>query len=223
MQAQDIIDRVGRLTHDPDHVRWPIDELLLYISDAQQQIVQIAPAANSVTGPVALTASEARQQAPAESLRILALRRNLGASGNRPGSAIVMTSQATLDAMDADWHFERASEVQLWVYNPDEDRSVFWVYPAPSQAVQVEMTYSKIPAPVTAAGQALELSDHYINPVTDWVLYRCFGKDSDYGGNSMRAQQHAQAFALALGAKTQMFQATNPNLKRRGGESGGQI
>lgn len=223
MRAQDIIDRVGRLTHDQAHVRWPVDDLLLYISDAQQQIVQLAPAANSVTDTVALTANQSRQQAPADAVRILSVARNMGTGGNQPGRAIVLTSRAAMDAMDADWHLERDTEVQHWIYNPDEDRRTFYVYPAPSQAVQVEMTWSKVPAPVTSANQTLELSDHHINPVVDWVAYRCFSEDGDYGGNAMRAQQHAQAFTLAMGAKADIFQATNPNMKRRGGEAGGQI
>ncbi|HDK8696501.1 TPA: hypothetical protein PVA50_004840, partial [Aeromonas hydrophila] len=45
--------------------------------------------------------------------------------------------------------------------------------------------------------------DIYINPIIDFMLYRCFSKDAEYAANSNRAAGHYNAFLQQLGEKTQ--------------------
>ncbi|MNR41654.1 hypothetical protein D3C85_1600680 [compost metagenome] len=48
-----------------------------------------------------------------------------------------------------------------------------------------------------------DLDDIYINPIIDFMLYRCFSKDAEYSANSNRAAGHYNAFLQQLGEKTQ--------------------
>ena len=44
-----------------------------------------------------------------------------------------------------------------------------------------------------------DLDDIYINPIIDFMLYRCFSKDAEYAANSNRAAGHYNAFLQQLG------------------------
>jgi len=216
MQASDIIQRAAPLLNDADNVRWEEPELLRYIADAQQQIVDVKPSSNSVTQNITLTAQSTLQNKPATAKQMIRLVRNMGSGGATPGRAIIMTSRESMDAMDVNWHSETGDQVERWIYDPDADRDVFWVYPALSQRAMVEAVYSKNPASTIASpSTALDLGPQYLNPILDWVLYRCFSKDADYGGNLQRAQTHLEAFATNLGVKIQRIMRTNPNFTRR--------
>ena len=49
-------------------------------------------------------------------------------------------------------------------------------------------------------------------PILDYVLYRAMSKD-DTAGNPAGATAHFQAFTMALGVKTQVANAENPNVQ----------
>ena len=49
-----------------------------------------------------------------------------------------------------------------------------------------------------------------MSPILDWVLYRAYSKDAEYGANEARAAASYQAFNSALGAKTQVDAAVAP-------------
>lgn len=217
MQAQAVIDRARLALHDDDGVRWPDPELLMYVADGQHMVANVKPTATATTVHRSLAAGSTRQQAPNDCALVLNVIRNVG------GRAVVMTSKKALDAMIADWHSDQDSEVEHWVYDMTEDRDVFYVHPAPAQALEVEIVYSRRPPASVQVGDELMLSDQYINALIDWVLYRAFGKDSDYGGNLNRAQMHLQAAATSLGVRTESLRFMDPNRKRRGGETGGQV
>lgn len=223
MKAADIIARAENILHDVENVRWTTDELLLYASDAEFQVIEVKPTATSVTKTITLKAGNAEQTIPSEAVKMLRLVRNMGQNGDQAGRAIILTSRATLDSMNVDWPRESGNEVEHWIYDPDADRDVFWVTPYPTQNIKVEAVYTKRPVPLTDPNQEMTLGGQYINQVLDWVLYRAFSKDADYGSPAQRAQQHLQAFSQALGIKMQTMQRSDPNITRRGGETMGKV
>jgi hypothetical protein len=200
MLASDIITRCERILLDNTNVRWPESELIDYINDAMRQIVLFRPDANSKNENVSLVTGT-KQSIPATGIRLLRVVRNMGSSGTTPGKAIREISRLALDAEVDDWHSaaNHSTSVSHYVFD-DIDPRTFYVYPglASGQTLNVEIIYSDNPTTVTTAGQTLDLKDHYINPVVDWVLYRAYSKDADFAGNMNRAQAHLQSFANEL-------------------------
>lgn len=223
MRVIDIIERAEQILHDVGNVRWERDELMRYCSDAEFQVVEAKPTATSTTEKITINAGSPEQIIPSKALKMLRLVRNMGPNGDQAGRAIILTSRATLDAMDVDWPRRSSNEIEHWVYDPNADRDVFWVTPYPTQNIKVEAVYAKSPLALNGIMDVLTLGDQYINPVLDWVLYRAFSKDADYGSPSQRAMQHLQAFSTALGVKMQTMQRTDPNITRRGGETMGRV
>lgn len=221
MKVSDILSRTGRLLSDPTHVRWAVDELVDYINDAQKQIVLLRPDANSRNEPFQLTAGS-RQEIPASGLQLLRITRNLGQDGQTPGRVVYPTLRSALDAETPEWHTSQGPAVQHYIYDPQVDRKVFYVYPSVAGDWYLEISYSSTPAdvPVPTSGNdpELELSDQYINPIVDWVLYRCWAKDAEYAGNVQRAGMHEQSFYQQLGVKAESVMAMNPTRRVRNAE-----
>jgi hypothetical protein len=192
----EVLNRANRILFDKTKIRWPDEELLDYVNDAQRQIVMYRPDANSVTGNVTM-ATDSRQTIPAGGMRFLRAVRNMG-TGATPGRAVREASRLTLDAELPDWHTRSAAAVEHYIFDNQSPRT-FYVYPRPVSAnLTLEIVYSAVPANCTLNG-VLQLGSQYINAVLDWVLYRCFLKDSTYAGNPQRAQMHLQSFMTDLG------------------------
>lgn len=220
MKASDITNRVGRLLSDPTHVRWSEGELIDYINDAQRQIVLLVPDANSKTEAFSVTANESKQMLPENwnSIQLLRITRNLP-----NGRVIYPTLRSAIDAEIPTWHSATGNEVEHYIYDPNADRKTFYVYPRVTAVKTVEVVYSAIPLLVTALSQTLELSDQYINPVVDWVLYRAWAKDAEYAGNASRAQMHEGSFYQQIGVKDQAADMNNPNRRVRNAEVDGTV
>jgi hypothetical protein len=55
------------------------------------------------------------------------------------------------------------------------------------------------------------LDDIYMSPMIDWILYRAYSKDAEYGANEARAQAAYNAFNAALSTKNQVDAAVSPS------------
>ena len=226
MILEDITRPVGSSLNDPNHVRWRVAELADYVDQAQAQIVLMVPDANSVTAAFSL-AEGTRQVIPNDGFQLLRVIRNLGPDGDQPGRPILPTIRSALDAETPDWHSRFGFEVQHFVYDPGADKRAFYVFPATEG--KIEIVYSKEPAKLQRQGtgnsahvdtsQPLELAGRYMNPIIDWVLYRCWQKDAEYAGAQGRAEGHERAFYQQLGIKYQATEATEPTRRVRGPEA----
>ena len=78
--------------------------------------------------------------------------------------------------------------------------------------IYVEIVYSGVPADVASISDAIDLPDVFANCITDYVCYRAFSKEADYAANAQRAASHYDAFATALGVKSQGDVGTSPNV-----------
>lgn len=219
MKVFHILDRAGRLLSDPTHVRWAEAELVDYINDAQKQIALLRPDANSRNESFKL-APGSKQIIPTGGLQLLRITRNMGSNGNEPGRVIYPTLRSALDAETPEWHTRQGAAVQHYIYDPQVDRKVFYVYPSVSGSWYVEISYSSTPqdVPIGNTNADLELNDHHINPIIDWVLYRCWAKDAEYAGNLQRAQMHEQSFYQQLGIKAESSAMVNPTRRVRNSE-----
>ena len=98
------------------------------------------------------------------------------------------------------------------------------MYPPATSSAQLEVIYTDAPGAHTLTESQLDpannnntlilLDDIYLSPITDWILYRAYSKDAEYGANEARALASYQAFNAAIGVKTQADAAVTPTTGR---------
>lgn len=198
-----IIKRVNTLLVDPTFTRWPKQELLDYYNDATKAIVLVRPDAHTKNVEFICVAGT-KQAMPADALRLIEVLRNAN------GKVIRFVPRKALDDSYPEWHSGKtATSVDNYCYE-ERDPKTFYLHPGPAAAVKVDVIYSVAPqskqlADVENASTPAmaDLDDIYINPIIDFMLYRCFSKDAEYAANSNRAAGHYNAFMQQLGEKTQ--------------------
>jgi hypothetical protein len=220
--VQSVIDRVQKTLQDTTGVRWPVvDELVLWVNDAQREIALLKPDASAKNTTITL-ASGTKQEIPNDGNRLLRVVRNMSsAATNSAGKrAVRIVSREVLDAQTPDWHdplvsgdAAHAAVVKHYVYDEQNPRN-FYVYPgiAAASAAYLEIIYSANPNTVTQASN-LDIPDIFGNAVMNYVLYMAYMKDADYAGNQQRAASHFQLFMSSITGKAQLDAMTSPNFE----------
>lgn len=215
-----VVDRVQAVLQDTTGVRWPItDELILWVNDAQREIVFLKPDANATNDTITLVTGT-KQSIPSTSNRLLKAVRNMSASSEGTGKrAVRLVSREVLDAQSPDWHdptvtgdAAHTNIVKHYVYDASNPRN-FYVYPGVSGSAYLEIIYSSNPTTVSA-GDVLTIPDIYANAVLNYVLYMAYMKDAEYAGNQQRAASHYQIFTISITGKGQLDVLTDPNADR---------
>lgn len=224
MIGQDIVDRAARTVMDPDTVRWPGAEWLLWINDGQKQIALHRPDANPKNAIVTLGVGT-KQTIPADGSRLLRVVRNRAGTteASAGGRAIREMSREALDNELPEWHSTQDSGAILQYTFDNIDPKHYYVYPGVKAAStrHVEIVYLAIPADVPDLNTMLDLGDEWRAPLVDYCLFRGYAKDADYAGNMQRAAAYLAAFGNDLGVKLNInFAAALPPNRPRGDESG---
>lgn len=217
--VQSVIDRVQKTLQDTTGVRWPVvDELVLWVNDAQREIALLKPDASAKNITITL-ATGTKQEIPSDGNRLLRVVRNMSAASNGVGKrAVRIVSREVLDAQTPDWHdplitgdAAHAAIVKHYIYDEQNPRN-FYVYPgiASGSNAYLEIIYSANPSTVTQAGN-LDIPDIFGNAVMNYVLYMAYMKDADYAGNQQRASSHFQLFMSSITGKAQLDALTSPN------------
>ena len=157
--VQSVIDRVQTVLQDTTGVRWPVvDELVLWINDAQREIALLKPDASAVTNTITLVTGT-KQSIPTSGNRLLRVVRNMSAASNGDGKrAIRLVDNRVLDSQTPDWHDPNVTGdaahtniVKHYTYEESSPRN-FYVYPGVSGNAYVEIVYSANPSTVAAGG-----------------------------------------------------------------------
>jgi len=203
--AKTIIDKAAIQLGDIDKVHWTESELLGWLNDAQLKIVTLAPQTNVKNSKVRLIPG-VKQAIPADGILILDIPFNYRSNGTLVGEVI---NKATLEIMNKrvpGWiTATQGVTVRCFIYSPS-DPSVFYVYPPqPALSTQVEMVYSARPELITNAygGTKITVDDQYQDALLDFVLFKAFDKDSEYGNQDVKKNQHYQLFLQAIGITPQ--------------------
>lgn len=194
--AQDVVTRVRDATLDNTQggIRWVDDELIRYINDASQAIVQAKPSSHPTNTSMQLEEGTT-QEAPPDAIFILDIIRNVD------GKAIRYVDRGVLDAGHPDWHtMTPAAEIRHYMMEA-HDPTRFYVYPPSDGTGSVQIVYSSEPAQVDSLTDELPLSSTYINSYVDYVLYRAYSKDADFAANRELARWYYQSFAEGLGIR----------------------
>jgi hypothetical protein len=217
--VQSVIDRVQKTIQDTTGVRWPVvDELVLWVNDAQREIALLKPDASAKNVTVTLAVGT-KQDIPSDGNRLLRVVRNMSAASSGVGKrAVRIVSREVLDAQTPDWHdplvtgdAAHVAVVKHYIYDEQNPRN-FYVYPGVAAAASsfVEIIYSANPVTVAQNGN-LDIPDIFANAVMNYVLYMAYMKDADYAGNQQRASSHFQLFMASITGKAQLDALTSPN------------
>lgn len=205
--ARSIIERAHTVLSDADGVRWPAYELVAWLNDAQRQYLVKRPDQKVTTEAVSLVAGF-RQTIPANAIALQDIPNN-AAGGKRRIDKINMW---TLDAVSPNWRSSTPStEVRHFMHDLREPR-VFQVYPPAATGAAVDMTYTPyptdVPIPVDGAIAStvtgnIDLPDHAAEALLNFVLYKAYSKDAEFGGNSNTAAGYLALFNAAVESQLQ--------------------
>ncbi len=218
MIAGEAIEDIRKALNDPDGVRFSDDDLLLALTRAQRQVVMIRPDANSYVEYVKLTPHSTKQEVPDQG-RFIGLVRNFKADGS-PSTAITAVDRASLDDSNLLWHMDPSSEI-IDNYAFDEKvPSVYWVTPPPAENVRVELEYSRRPGPLTHVKQEMALSDIFLGPIVNYVLYLCLAVNSSSATNWQKGMDNLRQMYVSLGEEAKARLLMSPNSNRQGKGNG---
>jgi len=222
--AQSIIHRATDLLQDQTSVRWPANELVRWLNDAQRAIVKVRPDAMNTTATMTLVAGS-RQDLDNASLtpppaKLIEITRNMAATSTK--GAVRLVPRQILDAQTPGWHNLSGSvNILHYVFDP-RDPKTFYVYPPATTSAQLEVMYSAYPTDIvepadgalhTAVVGNISLPDIYADDVLNYVMARSYLKDSEYAGNSERAAGYLAMITASLGAEIAATLAVQPKMK----------
>ena len=221
--AQSLILRAVNLLQDTTSIRWPVNELVRWLNDGQREVIVYRPDAINTTGTMTLVAGT-RQNLGSAGLtpvpaKLIEITRNLAASSTK--QSVRLVPRAILDLQTPGWHALTGTvNILHYMFDP-RDPKTFYVYPPATSAAQLEVMYSAHPTDITepadgalytAVAGNITLPDIYAACLLDYVLYRAYSKDGEFGGNTQRAQMHYGAFTAALVAEVKATIAVQPQV-----------
>jgi hypothetical protein len=213
MIGRDIVTRARVALNDPSGVRWPDAEFVPLINDACLYVVMQRPDAAIVSAPFNCQAGTRQTLADLnpDPLRLLDVERN-----EDGGRAIRHVAREDLDVSDPDWHsFGPTTRVTNYVFD-NRDPLAFYLYPPPRAAHRVRVLYVRDPVRLTSTGEldtvVLTPPDVFIDPTLNYVLFRCYAKDSDDTHNASLAALYRGACDSALGIKTATDARFSPSM-----------
>lgn len=215
----DVIRRVEDVLQD-SNIRWPRIELQNWLNESYLAITLARPDANAKSGTFTCAAGT-RQVLTTEfgsALRLLDVTRNMAATSAK--KVVRLVARSVLDDQRPGWHAETGTvDIQHFMYDPRQPKE-FFVYPPATTSAELEVVYTDSPGahslaegdldPDGSNTEVIKLDDIYLSPMIDWVLYRAYSKDAEYGANEARAQAAYAAFNAAIGTKNAVDAATSP-------------
>lgn len=200
--SNEIMQRVNKLLNDPGFTRWPKDELLNYLNDAQRAIVLRRPDSYTVDVDDFACVVGVKQSLPADALKLIDIPRNASGKAIRGP----YNRQVLDDNYDTWYAGKTATEVELYIYD-ERNPKTFYVYPGVTPGIELTLVYSKAPPAIDSdandSGEVIALDDVYVNAIIEWILYRAYMKDAEYAANPNKSQMHMNAFRSQLGEKSQ--------------------
>jgi hypothetical protein len=207
--AKSLLDRVVRILNDDTSVRWTTVELVMHLNDGQRDIVTKRPDALNVTETVSLVAGAMQAVPGGAGSKLIGVNANVSSSNKR---AITPVERKVLDQQNARWRaITPKAEIFHYCFDPRRPDN-FEVYPPAQAGVEIEIEYAKQPTDIatpTLGGTVadvvgnLSLAEFFNNALYNFVLFRCYSKDTEYTANAQRAVSFYQAYMADLGAELQ--------------------
>lgn len=221
-----IVANVREILLDPSGVRWTTAELVGWLNSGQRDIVAHKPDASATNARVLLVQGT-RQTLPTAGQRLLDVVRNTNSDGTAPGRTIRLVDRSEIDAAHPRWHSPQATggarhanEVKNYAYSENDPRT-YYVFPGvlDVDTVYADIVYSITPADV-AAGQNIGIADYYGEALTNYILFRAYLKESEFGSADSRGQLYLQLYLAAIDKDIKIAKTSSPNMRRTGTEGG---
>lgn len=129
------------------------------------------------------------QQCPVDSVRLMDV------LTNSVGAAVKQVNQEVIDLMVPDWETLPAGPATNWMRYP-RDPNRFYVYPAASASLPLQIIYAKCPALLTTAS-TVPMQDVYMPVLVDGVCWVVEAVDAEHV-ESGRAKMFKDSFTESL-------------------------
>lgn len=214
--AQSILAQVARDLNDETSIRWTTGDLVAYFNDGQRDILTHRPDARNVTASIALVGG-AKQALPTVAEKLIDITHNTAGTKG----AITRVQRNLLDSQIRGWRgLPGVTSILHFLYDEREPKA-FEVYPpAAVTGASVEAEYAAItvdiatPALGTTTADItgnLSLSDLFANAIRNYVMFRCYSKNTEFTANPNMAVAFYQAYANDLGIEAKGTAAVSPN------------
>jgi hypothetical protein len=185
--ATAIIDRAASLLQDTTFTRWSQARHLDWLNEGQREAVLLDPTLYVINDTITLT--KGTKQSLPDDARVL-----LDVPRNADGYAITPVARKSLDSQVPDWHSPTRANARVQHFCPAPgDPTTFYVYPPSPGGNNVEVVYHATP-PSIGLNAAIAIDDSYAGALVDYLMYRAYAKDSEYGGAADLAALHRQSF-----------------------------
>jgi hypothetical protein len=227
--AQSIVQRATDILQDQTSVRWPVNELIRWLNDAQRAIVKVRPDAMNTTTTMTLSAGSRQDLDSATAnaagnaalaplpAKLIEITRNMAATSTK--GAVRLVPRQILDAQTPGWH-NLTGAVNILHYMFDaRDPKTFYVYPPAAALAQLEVMYSAYPTDIAVVADGslfsavtgnVSLPDIYADDLLNYVMAKCYQKDSEFAGNEQRAAAYLSMVTASLGAEIAATLAVAP-------------
>lgn len=191
---------------DPDGTRWPATELVKYLDLAQLKIVEARPDQYARIREVTLAVGF-RQRLDDDIYALLDIPNNATGQYKR----ITKTDMAQLDMVLPGWRKRAGTqEIVHFMHNLNEPRN-FYVYPPAVATSKVEMLAAEYPPLLPTPGGPkassvtgdIALGDKWRDALFNFVMFKAYLKDAEFGGNPALAAAYKDLFIQATGVELQ--------------------
>jgi hypothetical protein len=203
--SNELLVAVNNSLNDPGYIKWPKQELLDHLNDAQKAIVIRRPDAFTVDIDDFKCVAGTKQTIPAEGLRLIDVPKN------ETGKPIKGPfDREILDDNIPNWHsFNTSTVAEVYIYD-ERNPKTFYLHPGVAEDTLISLVYSKSPEIITLAENdsaetpsTIVVDDAYKNAIYEFILYRCYAKDAEYAADPNKSSMHFTAFRSELGEKSQ--------------------
>lgn len=214
--GQQIVDRAWIILQDTNGgtgIRHPSGEQLLWVNDAQREVVVVLPSA-FVRTTVAVMAVGTRQTLAglgfADGVQFMKMTRNFNAAGTVAGRAITPKPMAWIDDSKPNWHADPAADVIHYFFDPGDPKTIY-NWPPANGTSRAEFVYAAVPPDLAALANVISLDDIYSNAMQYYVLFRSFSKNATFTKAPQLAASYYQLFLQSLGVKDARVKSLDVN------------
>lgn len=203
--VDDIIDSVAITLLDTAHRGWSRAEIVGYINEALAATATAKPDFYTVEEDIALTAGTT-QVLPANGVSLF------NVSKNASGTVVTQVDGGLLDEANRFWPAAtQETDVEHFTADPRDPRR-FNITPPNDGTGVVTATFGAVPDRVTgSSGEEIPVTGNYLAPLVEYVLAKCYGKNSK-SQDLVKSGAHMQRWGALIGLKAKAQIAVAPKV-----------
>lgn len=209
INASTILDTVTTTLLDAAERTWKPSEKLAYLNEALRATAFAKPDFYVVQLALTLAAGE-QQNCPADAVAFIDVPRNTG------GRIVTQVDKGLLDESNRFWPAAtQEAVVEHYTFDPRNPRR-FVVSPPNNGAGIVDLIYGAIPPQVMYATEEIDVPASYETPLVQFVLGKCYAKNSKRQDLS-KSTACMQQWGTLLGVKSSAQSAVAPKVAAQPG------